>query len=109
MHVPLPVPHSVPTAQYAHAPDPSHEPFLPHVVFDSCGHSLSGSVLAPIAPHTPSVPPPFFAALHATHVPAHAVSQQKPSTQLPVAHDVAAVHDAPVASFAWHVFVVPSQ
>src|SRR3989304_486339 len=41
-------------------------------------------------------------ALHASQPPAQAMSQQKPSTQLPVAHWVARVHEAPLASWATH-------
>jgi hypothetical protein len=33
----------------------------------------------------------------------HAVLQQTPSTQLPLPHWVAAVHDVPLAFFATHV------
>jgi hypothetical protein len=35
-------------------------------------------------PQTPSSPEPFLAALHASHDPEHVVSQQTPSTQLPL-------------------------
>ena len=42
----------------------------------------------------PSLPP----TLHASHTPAHEVSQQRPSTQNPVPHEVPAVHTAPVGS-----------
>jgi hypothetical protein len=42
-------------------------------------------VLPAIGAHVPSVPPVLLA-LHASHVPEHAVSQQTPSTQLPLPH-----------------------
>jgi hypothetical protein len=45
----------------------------------------------------PSVPPVRFA-LHASHVPEQAVSQQTPSTQLPVSHWNHAEHAWPFAS-----------
>ena len=79
-------PQPVPLAQYAQAREPSHWPLVPQVLCACAAHSLSGSELTSMAPHTPSAPRPFFSALHASHVPAHAVSQQKPSTQLPDKH-----------------------
>ncbi len=39
-----------------------------------------------MGPQTPSVPPPFFATVHAWQSPPQAVLQQTPSTQLPEAH-----------------------
>jgi hypothetical protein len=48
--------------------------------------------------HTPFVPPPFLAAVHARHVPVHASLQQTPSTQKPLAHTLLPVHAAPMAS-----------
>jgi hypothetical protein len=50
------------------------------------GQSLSGSVSYAIDPQTPSMPLPFFAALHAMHLLSHLLSQQNPSTQLPPEH-----------------------
>jgi hypothetical protein len=44
--------------------------------------------------------------MHASHDPAHAVSQQTPSTQLPLTHWLAAAHAAPCASFATHALPV---
>jgi hypothetical protein len=60
-------------------------------------HSESGSVLPAIGAHVPSVPPVLFAA-HASHVPEQAVSQQTPSTQLPVPHWNHSEHAWPFAS-----------
>ena len=47
------------------------------------GHSLSGSVPAATKPHVPSLPAPFFAAVHAWQTPEQAVLQHTPSTQTP--------------------------
>ena len=85
-------PQLVPIAQYAHARCPSHDPVVPHVLDAWSAHSSSGSVPDTMAPHTPSAPPPFFAALHASHAPVHAVSQQYPSTQCPPVHSASAPH-----------------
>jgi hypothetical protein len=49
------------------------------------------------APFTCEHRPCAAATSHAWHWPAHAVLQQKPSTQKPVAHWSAAVHAAPLA------------
>lgn len=49
-------------------------------------HSLSGSEPLTIGPHIPFEPFPFLVAVQASHVPAHAVSQQTPSAQCPDAH-----------------------
>ena len=70
-----------------------------------CGsltHSPSGSAAAATGPHVPLGPEPFFTVLHASHSPPHAVSQQKPSTQNPLAHWLAALHVAPGACFGRH-------
>ena len=95
-------PHVVPTAQYAHARCPSHVPVVPHVDAPCAAHSSSGSCPDTIGPHTPSAPAPFFPALHASHAPAHAVSQHTPSTQLPFAHSAPAVHALPPVSSGMH-------
>ena len=62
---------------------PSHAP---------SGQSLSGSLSYATDPHTPSTPPPFFDAVHAMHRLSHAVSQQTPSAQYPVAQSEFFVH-----------------
>ena len=66
-------------------------------------HTGEPAFPALLAPHVP-LPAPlcFSAAAHASHAPAHAVSQQYPSAQLPFAHWLPAVHAAPCASFATH-------
>ena len=46
--------------------------------------------------------PACSVAAHASHAPAHAVLQQYPSTQLPLAHWFDAMHAAACASFATH-------
>lgn len=50
----------------------------------------------------PSVPEPFFAAVHAWQVPLHGALQHTPSTQLPVRHWLPAPHAVPLAFFATH-------
>ncbi len=59
-------------------------------------HSSSGSVPLAIAPQRPLRPDPFFAALHARHDPVHAVLQQMPSAQLPLAHSAPAAQGEPL-------------
>ena len=88
-------PHDVPAGQYAHVRLPSHDPVVPQLLAGWSAQSPSGSVPDATAPHTPSAPPPFFAALHASHAPAHAVSQHTPSTQLPLVHSLPALHALP--------------
>lgn len=60
-------------------------------------HSASGSVASAMGPHVPSVPLPFLVARQDSHVPAHALSQQTPSTHANGAHASAArpPHAAP--------------
>src|SRR5262245_24002769 len=45
---------------------------------------------------------PFFAAVHASQTPAHAVSQQTPSAQWPVTQSLSAAHCLPWAHFTEH-------
>ena len=70
-------------------------------------HSASGSVLVAIAPHCPLVPPPRLAALHAWQPVAHALLQQTPSAQNPLAHSAPSVHAVPVEHLSQDAF--PSQ
>jgi hypothetical protein len=59
-------------------------------------HSSSGSVLITIGPHVPSTPPsPLSAAVHASQLAVHSVSQQIPSTQKPVKQSWLAVQGFP--------------
>lgn len=87
----------VPLAYNSQAPAPLHDPVCPQVDAADDVHSLSGSVPRVIAPQVP-LAPPVFAALHASQSPAHAVLQQKPSTQFPEVHWLLAVHAVPVES-----------
>jgi hypothetical protein len=48
----------------------------------------------------PSVPEPFFAAVHASQVAEHGLSQQTPSAQLPLVQSVAAEHGLGVHGLA---------
>ena len=83
---------------------PSHSALPEHV----------GEPAVPLfaGPHVPSsVPLCFSAPVHASHVPAHDVSQQTPSTQLPDAHtahpdtlqSLVVLHVAPCTFFVAHV------
>jgi hypothetical protein len=60
-----------------------------------------------MSPHVPSAPLPFFAAVQAWQGPAHAVSQQKASTQNPSAHSADELHGAPAAFLIVQAF--PAQ
>jgi hypothetical protein len=91
-------PHTVPEAYFRHAPAPSHMPSFAHVDGESIEQSLSASVPAFTLSHTPSLPPPFFAALHASQAPPQVWSQHTPSTQLPLMHCEPDAHGFP---FAW--------
>jgi hypothetical protein len=83
----------------AHAPDPAH-----------AGRPWRG------APETPVHVPSLVAWSHASHWPAHAVSQHRPSTQWVLAHWVDAPHGVPDPSFGtqtppeqnWDVVQLPS-
>jgi hypothetical protein len=82
-HWPVAVTHALPEPQSASAVQPvPHAPAV-HVYGEQ---SPSGSVRSATAPHSPLLPAPFAALLQDWHAPLHAVSQQKPSTQLPVWH-----------------------
>jgi hypothetical protein len=55
----------------------------------------------------PLVPVPCCnAAAHATHVPLHAVLQQKPSTQLPLVHWSLAVHAVSLPFWLTHALLL---
>lgn len=99
----VPVWQVVPADQNLQEPIPLQLPSVPHVDWACAAQSLSGSEPSTAGPHAPLLPLPFFAALHARQGPEHAVSQQYPSTQLPVAHCDALVHAAPLAWSGWHV------
>jgi hypothetical protein len=80
---------ALPTVGTRQVPLPSHTASLAHAPAPSVLHSLSGSVPLAMGPHVPSVPAPFFAAVQASQVPEHALSQQMPSTQKPLVQSVA--------------------
>lgn len=87
----LPVKHSVPSVQvcpltFLHPPMPSHVLVPLHVLTGklSC-------VPEAMFPHVPLIVAPE-AIEHAWHVPEQAVSQQRPSTQFPLAQLAATVH-----------------
>jgi hypothetical protein len=62
-----------------------------------------------MAPQKPSLPCPFLAALHALHVPGHAVLQHTPSTQLPLAQSLPTLHFLPFAQRVAQPLVGPPQ
>ena len=99
----LVVPQAVPKAHLAQVPEPSQFPFNPQLVLGSAAQSLSGSVAAAALPQVPLEPLPFLAVLQAWQLPEQVVSQQKPSTQLPLWHCELAVQLAPRPWSARHV------
>jgi hypothetical protein len=98
--------HTVPDAYLRQAPIPSQVPSLPQVATASITHSLSGSVPTETGRHRPSGSPVRDAA-QAAQRPAHADSQQTPSTQKADEHSPAAAQPAPFTFFG--VQVVPAQ
>src|SRR5262245_42521820 len=81
---------------------PSQKPLCLHELVGSLRHSLSGSLNAAMLSQVPSMPEPFLAAVQALQVSVQAVSQQTPSTQLPVEHCEPEVHAPPFARSGWH-------
>src|SRR5689334_7490891 len=75
-------PHEVFAAKSLHAPLPSQPPTRPQVVAAWAGHSFFGSLPSPTIVQVPTEP----GRLQEEQVPAHAVLQQTPSAQAPVAH-----------------------
>ena len=82
-------------------------PLLPHEVWSSCAHSLSGSVPMGTASQKPS----RKRVLHFSQVPPQRDSQQMPSVQKPLPHSVSAAQAMPCAFLhapdthelpAWH-------
>jgi hypothetical protein len=98
---------TVPLGQSRHVPAPLQLPSVPQLDAALGAHSLCGSLPAGIDPHVP-FDPPVSAALHALHVPLHALLQQKPSTQLPLVHWLAPPHMLPLPSLATQ-WLVASQ
>jgi hypothetical protein len=89
----LPTEHGPPFC-LTHAPKPLHT--------SAPAHSLSGSVFPVTLPQTP-FEPPVLDAEQAWQTPAHATLQQKPSTQLPLAHWPFIAQALPIGSFETHV------
>jgi hypothetical protein len=97
---------TVPAAHSSQAP-PLHLPSVLHVDAGIAKQSPRGSSVPFVAAaHTPSVPP-VSAAEHAWHAPVHAVSQQSPSAQKPLAHWSVALHAVPLVPFGTHA--LPEQ
>jgi hypothetical protein len=104
------LPHLVPLAYSLQAADtPLHTPLLPQELAPSSAHSFCGSRSPTIRPQTPLAPAPFSAAVHASQVPAQAVSQQTASTQAPLVHWETPVHADPFARSGLQVPVGISQ
>ena len=102
------VPHVVPEPATRHAPLPLQNPSRSHGLVGSLAHSLSGSWPVGTDAHLPLVWP-VLALAHATHLPSHLASQQKPSTQKLELHSLflPAVQAVPAAFLAAQV--VPAQ
>jgi len=87
-------PHGVVAGQSSHAP-PVQRPSVPQLACVVVTHTLRGSEVPLVtAAQVPSVPP-VSAAVQAWHEPVHALLQQTPSAQKPVAHWSAVVHGLP--------------
>ena len=82
-----------------HEPEPLHVPLVPQLAAPVSEHSLAGSSPAAIAPHVPSLPEPFTAAVQAVQTPLQDVLQQTPSTQNPVWHCESDEHALPALSW----------
>ena len=85
--------HTLPAGQSRHAPA-RHVPSVPQVDAAFAAQRPRGSAVPSVTvPQAPSAPP-VSAAEQAWQAPAHAVPQQKPSTQKPLAHWSPAVQAA---------------
>ena len=85
----------VPAGHIAQAPAPLHMPVRPQVVASVPVHSLSGSVPTTTAAQVPSARL-VLAWEQAMQVPAQGMSQQTPSTQLPLRQSVATEQVDPI-------------
>ena len=85
----------VPAGQSAQAPAPLHIPVMPQLVASLPAHSLSGSVPITIGAQVPSATL-VLACEQAMQLPAHAWSQQRPSTQFPLTQSVATEQADPI-------------
>ncbi len=86
-----PLPHSAFCVHTTPIPSGEHAPAPLQLVVPT--HSFAGSCPFATLVHVPTVP----ARLHAAHVPAHAVLQHTPSTQLPLTHSAPIEQAAPLA------------
>ena len=82
----------VPAGNLSQAPVPSHMPVEPQVDAASTGHWSRGSVPSCALTQVPTVP----WSAHVTHVPVHALLQQTPSAQKPLAQSAAVAHELPI-------------
>src|SRR5262245_47634012 len=96
----------MPEAHLRQAPAPSHSPSFPQVDVASCMHSLSGSV-PPVTGRQRPFAWPVFAFAHAIQPAPHAVSQQTPSAQKPLAQSAAVVQEAPFAAASAPASIAP--
>src|SRR5262245_34300338 len=85
----------MPDAYRRQAPAPLQKPSVPQVLAPWSVHWFSGSVPVGTLVHVPCVP----VSAHDLQVPVQAVPQQKPCSQKPVMHSVAAPHAMPVGFF----------
>src|SRR6185436_9114246 len=84
------------TGQRRQAPTPSHLPSQLQVDGAAAGQKVGVRGVSPagLYTQTPGAPPP----LHLAHSPVHALSQQTPSAQKPLAQSPADAHGAPIGS-----------
>jgi len=93
----VPAAHTVELLQSLHTPPAPHWPSVPQLEGALAAQSSCGSVPTVTLAQVPFGAPVSERA-HALHEPVHALPQQKPSTQKPLAHSSLAVHAVPVAS-----------
>jgi hypothetical protein len=84
-------------------PPPWHLPSVPHVAGGVEAHRPRGSVVPFVTLVQAPSAPPVNDAEQAWQAPAHAVSQQKPSTQKPLWHWSATAQEAPCGAVATQV------
>jgi hypothetical protein len=98
--------HAVPEGHSSHPP-PWHLPSVPHDVAGVAAQTPRGSAVPSATVAQVPFAAPVRAAEQASHELVHAVAQQTPSTQKPLAHASGALHAAPTGCFA--VQIVPAQ
>jgi hypothetical protein len=94
--LPMQAAHTVPAGHVAQAPEPSHDPVVPHVEDAVDAHWSRGSVPAGRIVQVPSAVAPM-AAVQARQTSLQAMSQQTPWAQKPLRQWVGAVHAVPFA------------